>query len=113
MIRRQDPNRLSNFATTITRNGWGETEIHYHRTTIVKFTNHAFTLNSGGWDTFTTKKKMNQAAVQFNLPYRVYQENFTWLVTIYQNNEPVSSCRFFDGITFVKDQSSDWNVVRA
>jgi len=59
------------------------------------------TLKSGGWETATTKKRMNQAADTFGLDYRVYQRNFTWFVdvgTICQGHYSRQTLTFTDGL---------------
>jgi hypothetical protein len=71
-MRRNDPTRLSSYATTICTTPAGVTVVTYHSTAIVSFTADSVTLDFGGYDTVTTRKKMNQAASQFSLPYRVY-----------------------------------------
>ena len=58
----------------------GITRIVYHNTAVVKFNNDEIILNSDGWNTVTTKTRMNQASNQFDLGYRVYQKNFDWFV---------------------------------
>ncbi len=63
---------LSNHATTVAANENDEIVVTYHNTQIVKFTKDYVILNMGGFNTVTTRRKMNQAAEQFNLPYRVY-----------------------------------------
>lgn len=83
-------NKLSNYATTI-----GNNNVTYHSTVIVSWTDYEITLNTGGWFTATTKKKMNQAARQFNLGYYVYQKNRDWFIfvgdrTIPFDNEKVT-----------------------
>ena len=37
-------------------------------------------LDTCGWKSATTKTRMNQAANQFGLPYRVYQKDYVWYV---------------------------------
>ena len=37
-------------------------------------------LDTCGWESVTTKTRMNQAANQFGLPYRVYQKDYVWYV---------------------------------
>lgn len=37
-------------------------------------------LNTGGYFTKTTKKRMNQFAEMFDLPFRVYQQSGQWYV---------------------------------
>jgi hypothetical protein len=58
----------------------GFTVIRYHHTDVVKFNDEEIILNSGGWQTFTTKTRMNQASNQFNLGFTVRQKNFEWFV---------------------------------
>jgi hypothetical protein len=58
----------------------GKNYVQYHGTTVVSWDEESFTLNSGGWRTATTKTRMNQAARQFDLPYRVYQQKGEWYV---------------------------------
>ena len=88
--------QLSSYKTTIAGDGEGNTLITYQSTVIVKFSCDTVTLNSGGWDTVTTKRKMNQASRQFNLGYSVYQRDFKWFVTLPSGK----TVTFVDGMTF-------------
>jgi hypothetical protein len=65
--------KLSSHATTIAADG-DAMVVTYHRTQIVRFTEGAITLCMGGYDTVTTRRKMNQAAAQFRLPFSVYRD---------------------------------------
>ena len=67
-------------ATTIHTNEQGQTQVIYHSTPVVCFTNKVIILNTGGWMTVTTKTRMNQASAQFNLGYRVMQRDYNWFV---------------------------------
>ena len=58
----------------------GGVVVRYHQTDIVESTQDFIVLRTGGWKSNTTKLRMNQAANQFNLGYRVYQRNFEWYV---------------------------------
>ena len=58
----------------------GFTNIVYHSTPVVQFNDDKIRLNSGGWETATTKTRMNQASHEYNLGFEVYQVNFTWYV---------------------------------
>jgi hypothetical protein len=58
----------------------GMTSVVYHSTAVVQFNNDKIVLNSGGWETRTTKTRMNQASSQYNLGFEVYQVNYTWYV---------------------------------
>jgi ATP-dependent RNA circularization protein (DNA/RNA ligase family) len=52
--------------------------VTYHNTRVVAFSENAIMLDTGGYFTPTTKKRMNQASNQFDLGYRVYQKNYEW-----------------------------------
>jgi hypothetical protein len=54
--------------------------IKLHFTEVVKFNHKEIVLNSGGYETFTTKTRMNQASNQYGLGYRVYQRDYIWHV---------------------------------
>ena len=60
----------------------GQTIVRYHNTDVVKFNCCFITLNTGGWDTATTKVRMNQTSNQFNLNYKVVQKNFEWFAKV-------------------------------
>jgi len=64
---------------------WNETDaggsVKYQRTHIVSWTDKVIKLNSDGWESVTTKRKMNQSSHQFNLNYSVFQKDFAWYVT--------------------------------
>ena len=61
-----------------------ETFVRYHNTDVVQFDSLYITLNTGGWETATTKLRMNQASNQFGLGYQVYQKDYRWYVVISQ-----------------------------
>ena len=68
-------------ATKIEQDADG-THVRYHSTRVVSIhPNGDVTLRTGGWRTNTTKTRMNQAANQFGLKFRVYQQDFDWFVT--------------------------------
>lgn len=64
-------------ATKVTTDN-GTTSIKYHWTTVVEFDQDTITLDTNGYETKTTKARMNQASQEFGLGYQVYQENFQW-----------------------------------
>lgn len=76
-------------ATTIlaSPNG-GFTNITYHQTVVVSFSDSAVILRSGGYRTATTKTRMNQASNQFGLGYSVYQEKGDWYVRLVDRTLP-------------------------
>jgi hypothetical protein len=71
--------RLGTVATNIRTEG-NFTIIRYHDTDVVKFTPEVIVLDNGGWQTATTKTRMNQASNQFGLDYTVKQKGFSWSV---------------------------------
>ena len=69
----------------------GETVVRYHATNVVVFNKDKIVLNSGGWQTTTTKKRMNQASEAFDLGYSVYQDKWDWYVSL-NNGETIEFC---------------------
>ena len=59
----------------------GRITVTYRNTRVVDVTPEHITLDTGGWKTVTTKLRMNQASVQFNLGYTVYQQKGQWFVS--------------------------------
>ena len=60
------------------------TLVWYHSTPVVQFDTDYILLDTGGWETATTKLRMNQASNQFGLGYQVYQKDYRWYVVIPQ-----------------------------
>ena len=73
-------NKLSPYCTTVSGDH-DYMRVTYHSTSIVKFSSSEIILNSGGWQSVTTKRKMNQASNQFNLGFAVFQDDHIWYVT--------------------------------
>ena len=70
---------IGNHKTSIINNN-SITSVCYHNTEVVKITDDKIILNSGGWLTATTKRRMNQASLTYGLGFSVYQVNYTWYV---------------------------------
>ena len=87
-------NKLSTYKTAWTQDDEGGCVI-YTKTKIVEWVGNRITLNSGGWETVTTKRKMNQASHQFGLGFGVFQRDFTWYVDTPQGE----TVRYYDGMT--------------
>ncbi len=64
-----------------------------HNTEIVKVFNNRVVLNSGGWQTVTTKRRMNECLKEWGLPISVYQKNHNWFVDTLNGTIP-----FFDNM---------------
>jgi hypothetical protein len=102
--------KLSTYRTTWEQNRQGGS-VTYINTKIVHWdSNKTVTLNSGGWRTVTTKRKMVQASNQFGLGYTVFQRDHEWYITVFgvspEGYDSASSEHgaitfpFYDGITF-------------
>ena len=73
---------LSNYRTTVSADDTAHVIVTYVSTQIVRVNrDDTITLNTGGYKTVTTKRKMNQAADQFCLGYSVQQRDHKWYVT--------------------------------
>ena len=67
----------------------GTVAIRLHNTDVVSIhPDNTFTLRTGGWQTTTTKDRINQYS-----PVRVYQHKYEWYVTI--NGK---ECPFMEGM---------------
>lgn len=75
---RQDT--IGNHCTTVFTDEMGYTCVVYHQTCVVRWNAERIILNTGGYETVTTKRRMNQAANQFRLGFGVYQQDHTWYV---------------------------------
>ena len=96
-------NKLSTYKTAWTEDANGVGSVIYTNTIIVSWDNDTITLRSGGWETVTTKRKMNQASHQFGLGFGVYQRDHVWLVDM-PNGDTVL---FKDGMTFSRNTKSE------
>lgn len=75
---RQDT--IGNHCTAVFTDELGYTCVVYHQTCVVRWNSERIILNTGGYETVTTKRRMNQAANQFRLGFQVYQQNHVWYV---------------------------------
>lgn len=76
-------NKVHGVETSIRKRPDGTLIIRYHQTDVVTVKpDRTIILNTGGWRTATTKKRMNQAAIQYKLGYKVFQKNKNWYVQI-------------------------------
>ena len=79
--------------TTVTRNRDGATVCTLHSTQIVKAHDNYVVLDSGGWQTVTTKRRMNECFREWDLPLSVFQKDFDWFV-----DTPHGRLEFRDGM---------------
>lgn len=83
-------------ATTVFPDGEGAQACVYHQTKVVRWDDSTVTLNSGGYQSATTKTRMNEVARHYGLGYSVFQKDFEWFVTL-PSGETVE---FADGMSF-------------
>jgi hypothetical protein len=67
--------------TTISRHG-GMICVTYHNTDVVRFNDSIIKLDTGGYYTATTARRMNEASEQFGLGYHVKRERGEYVVSI-------------------------------
>ena len=89
--------KIGTHRTTVSTNN-GTTQVVYHSTPVVVWDKNKNTvqLNSGGWETNTTKRRINQVSNEFGLKYNVFKKKFDWYVSL-PNGEVIA---FFDGMEF-------------
>jgi hypothetical protein len=90
---------------TVYHDGLGFYQIVLHRTAVfTKYNDGSMELNSGGWQTNTTKTAMNRAFDLFGVNGRIWQKNFEWKLTY----EGVTT-NFYDGIQV---NGAVWRMLR-
>jgi hypothetical protein len=79
----------------------GTIKVVYHTTCIaLREASGRITLNSGGWKTVTTKRRMNQTLRVWGTGYYVFQKKFKWFIGWHDgagNHKTI--CEFYDGVT--------------
>lgn len=76
--------------TSVHRWNNGAIAVYYQGTAVVTYNpNGTVTLRSGGWETATTKQRINDFS-----PFSVYQRDYTWYVAT-----SAGVVRFYNGIT--------------
>jgi hypothetical protein len=82
-------NQVGSHKTSIYVDSDGFTKVIYHNTPVVSFNDKFIILNTGGYNTNTTKLRMNQSSNQFRLGYQVYQKSHKWYIQFENNLEPI------------------------
>lgn len=77
-------NRAIRFAAPTARMAWverhGEVHVFYHEKHLVCFNRDQICIRNNAHHRFMTKVRMNQAANQFQLGFKVYQRGTNWFV---------------------------------
>lgn len=74
--------------STVIGEDYGYNYVQYHRTKVVKWNSREIVLDTGGWESQTTKTRMNQTANQFRLGFYVYQKDYQWFVNYKDQDIP-------------------------
>ena len=87
--------RSGNTSVTNSINAEGNSEaiIKLHGNHIGTVTNDTLLLFDGGWQSNTTKSRLNALCYEFATGYRVFQKNWDWFVSDFKGN----SSDFVDG----------------
>ena len=88
--------------TRVEKDDEGNTSIYLHNNRIGYVTSFGdITLSSCGWDTVTTKSRLNAILDTFLHGVHVWQKNFTWYIGNTGNCSPsvANADLFFDGYT--------------
>ncbi len=95
--------KVTGVATSI-RSEQGITTVRYHQTDVFRYDTRAgkITLRSGGWESATTKVRINQCFNQYAPGFSLYQKNGTWYVW-HRASDRLT--KFRDGMSFQADAS--------
>ena len=107
------PQKIGNHKTKIEKipqsNGYNITIVTYHNTDIVKIQESrqkiTVTLDTGGWDTLTTKRRMNQVSQYYGLGFHVYHKNNLLLVDIQDQTYK------YDGQVFILNLGKECDIM--
>ena len=80
--------RSGNTSVTHSINAAGQSEaiIKLHGNHIGTVTNDTLLLFDGGWQSNTTKSRLNALCYEFATGYKVFQKNWDWFVADFHNN---------------------------
>jgi len=79
------------------RNENNSTIIRFYNTDIVELHSDHIVLNTDGFKTVTTKRHINQAMRESDIPISVFQKNYSWFVSFLNSEKP--DIPFLDGMT--------------
>ena len=68
-------------ANTTVRHGFeGEADVYLHGNHIATVKSNSIIIKDGGWQSNTTKSRLNALLYEFSYGTRVFQKNFEWFV---------------------------------
>ena len=69
--------KIGKHKTTVKRDGDTVTVRYWHTDVVTaNLLTGEVTLNTGGWQSVTTKARMNQTSAEYNMGFSVYQKNW-------------------------------------
>ena len=77
--------------TKVCTNSEGYTHVYLHNNHIATISDVGVTLYDGGWQSNTTKSRLNAILFAFNGGWSVFQKNFEWFVRDYTITQPFHS----------------------
>ena len=79
-----------------------ESKVFLHGNHIATYdhVNRELALFDGGWQTVTTKSRLNALCNEFATGFGVFQKNWDWFVSDFDNKNVID---FFDGVTVYSD----------
>ena len=80
---------LGRKGNTVVRADGNDTVVRLYSTDIVRVNAERVILDTGGYSSTTTKRRMNQAAAEFGLGFAVYQKRGIWFVQRAGSVEPL------------------------
>ena len=89
----------SNFSSsnTMVRCGWdNEADVYLHGNHIATIKSNSIIIKDGGWQSNTTKSRLNALCYELATGFGVFQKNWEWFVSDYANKTIKD---FTDGIT--------------
>lgn len=66
--------------TTVTIGWENEADVYLHGNHIATIKNNSIIIKDGGWQSNTTKSRLNALLDEFSYGTRVFQKNFEWFV---------------------------------
>ena len=73
-------NNFSSSNTTV-KHFDGDAEVYLHGNHIATVMNNSIIIKDGGWQSNTTKSRLNALLDEFSYGMRVFQKNFEWFVS--------------------------------
>ena len=68
-------------SNTTVKHGWeGEADVYLHGNHIATVKSNSIIIKDGGWQSNTTKSRLNALLDEFSYGTRVFQKNWTWFV---------------------------------